>query len=109
MNVVDGYGDPGIRVIYDVANAHFIGEQPIAGLRHVRDRLSLVHFSDTTRQTYRHDPLGHGDVPLVGVASAMKEAGCAELPMLEIISGHPDADIADSCARMRDAGFGGEA
>ena len=26
MNVVDGYGDAGIRVIYDVANAHFIGE-----------------------------------------------------------------------------------
>ena len=26
MNVVDGYGDESIRVIYDVANAHFIGE-----------------------------------------------------------------------------------
>ncbi len=29
MNVVDGYGDESIRVIYDVANAHFIGESPI--------------------------------------------------------------------------------
>ena len=26
MKIVDGYGDAGIRVIYDVANAHFIGE-----------------------------------------------------------------------------------
>ena len=26
MNVIDGYGDESIRVIYDVANAHFIGE-----------------------------------------------------------------------------------
>jgi len=57
MNVVDGYGDAGIRVIYDVANAHFIGEAPTEGLRRVRDRLSLVHFSDTTRQSYKHDPL----------------------------------------------------
>ena len=38
MNVVDGYGDDSIRVIYDVANAHFIGEAPTDGLRRVRDR-----------------------------------------------------------------------
>jgi sugar phosphate isomerase/epimerase len=33
MKVVDGYGDDSIRVIYDVANAHFIGEAPTEGLR----------------------------------------------------------------------------
>ncbi len=106
MRVVDGYGDDGIRVIYDVANAHFIGELPGEGLRRVRDRLSLVHFSDTTRQSYKHDPLGHGDVPLAGIASVMKEIGYTELPMLEVISLKPDADIADSCRRLREAGFG---
>src|SRR6202165_2092800 len=106
MQVVDGYGDDSIRVIYDVANAHFIGEAPTEGLRRVRDRLSLVHFSDTTRQSYKHDPLGCGDVPLAGLASAMKEVGYTELPMLEVISLKPDADIADSCNRLREAGFG---
>ena len=106
MQIVDGYGDAGIRVIYDVANAHFIGEAPMEGLRRVRDRLSLVHFSDTTRQSYKHDPLGRGDVPLAGIASAMKEVGYRELPMLEVISHHPDADIADSCRRLQEAGFG---
>ena len=109
MNVVDGYGDDSIRVIYDVANAHFIGEAPTEGLRRVRDRLSLVHFSDTTRQSYKHDPLGCGDVPLAGIASAMKEIGYTELPMLEVISHTPDADIADSCRRLREAGFGCDA
>jgi L-ribulose-5-phosphate 3-epimerase len=107
MQVVDGYGDDSIRVIYDVANAHFIGERLTAGLQHVRERLSLVHFSDTTRQFYRHDPLGRGDVPLAGVASAMKEVGYTGLPILEVISHNPDADIADSCRRLRDAGIGG--
>jgi L-ribulose-5-phosphate 3-epimerase len=105
MNVVDNYGDDGIRVIYDVANAHFIGEPPAEGLRRVRDRLSLVHFSDTTRQSYKHDPLGCGDVPLAGLASWMKEIGYAELPMLEVISLNPDSDIADSCRRLHEAGF----
>jgi len=106
MNAVDGYGNDGIRVIYDVANAHFIGESPVAGLRRVRDRLSLVHFSDTTRQSYKHDPLGYGDVPLAGLAGAMKEIGYRELPMLEVISSNPDADIADSCRRLAEAGIG---
>ncbi len=105
MQAIDGYGDDGIRVIYDVANAHFIGEAPVDGLRRVQQRLSLVHFSDTTRQSYKHDPLGCGDVPLAGIPQAMKEIGCTELPMLEIISRNPDADIADSCRRMREMGF----
>jgi len=109
MNVVDGYGDDSIRVIYDVANAHFIGEAPTEGLRRVRERLSLVHFSDTTRRSYKHDPLGCGDVPLAGLASAMKAVGYTELPMLEVISLKPDADIADSCRRMQQAGIGCDA
>jgi L-ribulose-5-phosphate 3-epimerase len=53
MHVVNDYGDADIRVVYDVANTHFIGEAPIGGLRRVRERLSLVHFSDTTRQVYK--------------------------------------------------------
>jgi L-ribulose-5-phosphate 3-epimerase len=109
MRVIDLYGDPSIRVIYDVANAHFIGEPPAEGLRRVRDRLSLVHFSDTSRQSYKHDPLGQGDVPLAGLASVMREIGYTELPMLEIISHNPDADIADSCRRLQQAGFSGHA
>ena len=109
MNVVDGYGDDSIRVIYDVANAHFIGEAPTEGLRRVRERLSLVHFSDTTRRSYKHDPLGCGDVPLAGLASAMKAVGYTELPMLEVILLKPDADIADSCRRMQQAGIGCDA
>jgi len=109
MKIVDGYGDDSLRVIYDVANAHFIGESPTDGLQRVRDRLSLVHFSDTTRQSYKHDPLGRGDVPLAGIASVMNEVGYTELPMLEVISHTPDADIADSCRRLREAGVGCDA
>jgi sugar phosphate isomerase/epimerase len=109
MTVVDAYGDGRIGVIYDVANAHFIGESSHDGLRRVRSRLGLVHFSDTTRRTYKHDPLGLGDVPLSGLPDTMKEVGYADLPMLEVISNNPDIDIADSVQRLRDAGFGADA
>ena len=81
--------------------------ETVEGLQRVRDRLSLVHFSDATRQSYKHDPLGHGDVPLAGLASCMKEIEYVELPMLEVISASPDPDIADSCRRLQEAGFGG--
>ena len=106
MHAIDGYGDGTIRVIYDVANAHFIGEAPSQGLQRVRDRLDLVHFSDTTRQAYRHDPFGHGDVPLEGLADVMRDVGYAEVPMLEVISPQPDTDIRDSCDRLHRAGIG---
>ncbi len=65
-----------------------------------------MHFSDTTRQVYKHDPLGKGNLPLDGLATAMREIGYAEVPMLEVISHSPDADIADSCARLHQAGIG---
>jgi sugar phosphate isomerase/epimerase len=106
MTVVDAYGDDRIGVIYDVANAHFIAESPHEGLRRVRDRLGLVHFSDTTQRTYKHDPLGLGDVPLADLPKTLNEVGYREVPMLEVISHNPDADIADSARRLRQAGFG---
>lgn len=48
------------------------------GLRTVRNRLSLVHISDTTRSVFKHDPVGQGDVPFVQVPpvfSLPKEGG----------------------------------
>ena len=109
MKVVDGYGDDGIRVIYDVANAHFIGKALHGRIAAGPRPLSRVHFSDTTRQSYKHDAISCGDGPLAGVASAMNEIGYSELPMLELILRNPDADIADSCRRLQQAGFGGDA
>ncbi|MDE2062925.1 MAG: sugar phosphate isomerase/epimerase [Bradyrhizobium sp.] len=106
MQAIDGYGDEAIHVIYDVANAHFIGEAPGSGLQRVRQRLDLVHFSDTTRQVYKHDPFGRGDVPLKGLAEAMRETGYAGILMLEVISDRPDADIAESCRQLHQAGIG---
>jgi sugar phosphate isomerase/epimerase len=106
MRAIGSYGDETIRIIYDVANAHFIDEAPELGLQRVRDRLDLVHFSDTTRQVYKHDPFGRGDVPLKGLAEAMREVGYTGIPMLEVISDRPDADIADSCRRLHQAGIG---
>ncbi|MGO9632761.1 MAG: sugar phosphate isomerase/epimerase family protein, partial [Steroidobacteraceae bacterium] len=67
MDALTRYGNDAVRVVYDVANAYFIGEDFADGLQKCRTRLALVHLSDTGRQVYRHDPVDLGTVPFAGV------------------------------------------
>lgn len=96
MASLDRYGADTIGVVYDVANAHFIGEDLVAGLDRVRPRLSLVHLSDTGQSVYRHDPVGFGDVDFATLIPKIKSLNLERTPMLEIISRDPDRDIAQS-------------
>src|SRR5690348_293978 len=59
---LDRYGNANIGIVYDVANAHFIGEDIHYGLRRSGARLKLVHLSDTGRRLYRHDPVDRKSV-----------------------------------------------
>ena len=106
LDALAAYAHPDIGIIYDVANAHFIGEDPCEGLRKVQSRLDLVHLSDTTRTLYRHDPIGAGDVDFAAVPPVLAEIGHERAPMLEIISRTPDEDIAEGAARLASIGFG---
>lgn len=100
------YGSDEIGFVYDVANAHFIGEDIADGLRHVKDRLKLVHFSDTNQQVYKHGPVGIGDLPFQPIPSALDEVGYTETLMLEIIAPEdPDSQITDSIKRLRAMGY----
>jgi sugar phosphate isomerase/epimerase len=105
MDALDRYGDDAVRVVYDVANAHFIGEDFAAGLARCRTRLALVHLSDTGRQAFRHDAVGLGTVPFAQVPAALAAVGHDARPMLEIISRDPDRDIVESAAALARLGF----
>jgi sugar phosphate isomerase/epimerase len=102
---LDRYGDDRIGIVYDVANAHFIGEDIHYGLRRCGSRLRLVHLSDTGRRQYRHDPVGQGDVPFAAIPAMLANVGYTRRPMLEIISENGDAAILDSAARLAALGF----
>lgn len=103
---LDRYGNDDIGIVYDVANAHFIGEDIHRGLKRCGRRLRLVHLSDTGRRHYRHDPVGQGDVPFAAIPAMLADVGYAARPMLEIISEKGDADILDSASRLAALGFG---
>lgn len=105
MNALDQYGNEAVCVVYDVANAHFIGENFVDGLRRCQSRLVLVHLSDTGQNVYRHDPIGLGTVPFASVPAALIAVGYRVRPMLEIISRNPDHDIVESAGRLAALGF----
>ena len=75
MAMLDDYGSDEIGFVYDVANAHFIGEDITEGLKTVKDRLKLVHLSDTNQKIYRHDPIGGGDLNFTPIPAALRAAG----------------------------------
>lgn len=102
---VRDYASPALGVCYDAANAHFIGESPAAGLRALRELVRLVHLSDTTRDTWRHDEVGLGDVPFAEVPAALDEINFDGACMLEIISNEPARAIQRSHHALTALGF----
>ena len=107
MDALERYGNDALLVVYDIANAYFIGEDFADGLKRCQSRLALVHLSDTGRQRYRHDPVGLATIPFVAVPRALAGIGYTARPMLEIISRDPDRDIVASAERLAQMGFVG--
>jgi sugar phosphate isomerase/epimerase len=105
LGALKRYGNDAVRIIYDIPNAYFIGEDFADGLQQCRALLELVHLSDTGRQAYRHDPVGCGAVPFAEVPRALEAVGYNAKPMLEIISRDPDIDIIASAAKLAVLGF----
>lgn len=102
------YGNDAVRIVYDIANAHFIAEGFAAGLKTCGERLELVHLSDTGQKIYRHDPVGMGTVPFAQVPAALKAVGYSKRAMLEIISRDAgDRAILESAERLAAIGFSG--
>jgi len=106
MYMLARYGNDAVRVVYDIANAYFIGEDFAAGLKTCQARLALVHLSDTGREIYRHDRIGDGTLPFTEVPPVLSAVGYRARPMLEIISRDPDRDIAASADWLAAHGFG---
>jgi sugar phosphate isomerase/epimerase len=106
LAALKNYGNDAVRIVYDIANAWFIGEDFTDGLRQCSARLELVHLSDTGQQAYRHDPVGLGTVPFAQVPAALAAVGYSKRPMLEIVSRDPDRDIVASAGKLALLGFG---
>ncbi|NQX13040.1 sugar phosphate isomerase/epimerase [Microbacteriaceae bacterium VKM Ac-2855] len=83
--IVRTVDDESLKIVYDVANAAYIGEDPVAALRDYHELIPLVHISDTGTDTWGHDPIGTGVIDWRGLGDAVGETLGVDDVVLEVI------------------------
>jgi sugar phosphate isomerase/epimerase len=83
--VVSTVDDDALKIVYDVANAAYIEEDPVTGLLSNHESIALVHISDTGTDTWGHDPIGTGVVDFEGLGDAVEATCGVSNVVLEII------------------------
>ena len=99
----EGYDD--VPIIYDVANAEFVGEDPVDGLARLKGKIGIVHLSDAPKGRWGHDPIGSGDIDFSRICAALVGQGYDDHVVLEILSDNPTAGLGDGVQRLRAMGF----
>jgi L-ribulose-5-phosphate 3-epimerase len=83
--IVREVDDDAVKIVYDVANAAYIKEDPVAGLRSNHELIGLVHISDTGTDTWGHDPIGTGVIDWRALGEAVESTVGVDNVVLEII------------------------
>jgi len=85
VDLVSEVKNDNLKIVYDVANAAYIGEDPVACLRSAHAAIGLVHISDTGREEWGHDPIGTGIVEFKELGEVVEATCKIENVVLEII------------------------
>jgi L-ribulose-5-phosphate 3-epimerase len=83
--VISTVDDDALKIVYDVANAAYIEEDPVASLLAHQESIGLVHISDTGTDVWGHDPIGTGVIDWTGLGAAVDKTCGVENVVLEII------------------------
>ena len=83
--VVRTVNDDSLKIVYDVANAAYIGEDPVAALSEYRELIPLIHISDTGTDTWGHDPIGTGVLDWRALGAAVDATLGVDNVVLEVI------------------------
>lgn len=83
--IVSTVDDDVLKIVYDVANAAYIEEDPVADLLSHQEYIALVHISDTGLETWGHDPIGTGVVDFEGLGVAVEATCGISNVVLEVI------------------------
>ncbi len=105
MAAIEGLPVERVGIVYDVANAAFVREDPVEGLVAALSRVGLIHLSDTPLETWRHDSVGRGVVPFERFGATLRELRCKAPLVLEIVSDAPEQDIPASASALRRMGY----
>ena len=83
--IVTTVDDDALKIVYDVANAAYIAEEPVAALLAYSEHIELVHISDTGTDIWGHDPIGTGVIDFVGLGTAVHKTVGVDNVVLEVI------------------------
>ena len=104
-HVVRTVNDDSLKIVYDVANAAYIGEDPVAALREYHELIPLIHISDTTTDVWGHEPIGTGVIDWRALGAAVDATLGVDNVVLEVIR---DEDTLEEFATaVRDLGAAG--
>jgi L-ribulose-5-phosphate 3-epimerase len=85
VDVVKEVKSDNLKIVYDIANAAFIGEDPVASLLSNHATIGLLHVSDTGLEEWGHDPIGTGVVNFDELGDAIEATCKMDTVVLEII------------------------
>lgn len=85
VGVVNEVGNDNLKIVYDVANAAFIGEDPVACVLSAYSKIGLLHLSDTGLSEWGHDPIGTGVIDWESLGQAVESTRSMDNVVLEII------------------------
>lgn len=85
VGLVEEIKSENLGIVYDVANAAYIGEDPVASLRLHHSHIGLVHISDTGTDVWGHDPIGTGIIDFEGLGRAVHSVFSIDRVVLEVI------------------------
>ncbi|MFB7146167.1 sugar phosphate isomerase/epimerase family protein [Agrobacterium deltaense] len=106
VSVVEEIKSENLSIVYDVANAAYIGEDPVASLRSHHQHIGLVHISDTGTDVWGHDPIGTGIIDFEGLGRAVDSVFSVDRVVLEIIrEDEPLAEIQKGLQELKKRGW----
>jgi L-ribulose-5-phosphate 3-epimerase len=85
VGVVKQFRSDKLKIVYDVANAAYINEDPLEALLAGSSEIVLVHISDTGREEWGHDPIGTGVIDFEALGKVVDATCKTENAVLEII------------------------
>lgn len=98
--LVDTISNDSLKIVYDVANAAYIGEDPVASLLAHHESIALMHISDTGTDTWGHDPIGTGVIDWRSLGQAVDTTIGVDNVVLEII--RPENTLHEFSTAMSD-------
>jgi deoxyribonuclease-4 len=90
-----------VDVLYDVANAAAVGEDPADGLALLGERVAVVHLSDAPKGAWKHAPIGSGDIDFESIRLRLDAMHYKGETVLEVISRTPVEDLQRSLGELR--------